>query len=386
MTLKGPINDGAATRQLVSLAERLLTQGGTLESSQGNGPVDRDDLLNALERHILSELPPSAATSVTARAAAVKALNASENALRKVNNDGAATNLTDLEISALEAIIEVTGRPSVRYLNGNVQTPGSTLAENQHWQLIILTAKHDINRASESVGRIAIDNNFGLTEGLGTGWRVSGDLVVTNRHVVKDMVANASDATAAWKLDHSKSPSIDFAVTDNSSGPKRFDVSTLVYVAPENDFDLAVLRITSTATSLPEPLDLDWDAATLGEEVDQDDGGKVFVGREIYVVGHPYKQGYSELVASVFGTADGKKRWSPGMVKRVDVAQPLMEHDCSTLGGNSGSCVFSADEHRVVGVHYGGTGVDVVSGKGSANLAIPLSRIVQHQVSNIIGK
>ena len=358
-------------KRLVSLAGRLLARGGTLESTEGSGPIDRDQLVATLENRILShagmssELPKD----VTAKVAALQALAHSESALQKVANDGSPTNLTDLEVSALEAIIEVTGRPAQRYSNGRVQSIKGALGDNVHWQVIIATARSDINTASASVGKIAITNNFGLAEGLGTGWRTHDNLIVTNRHVALDLVSNPTDPVSAWKLDAGKKSFIDFAATDNSAGAKSFTISDLVFVAA--DIDLAILSITSAAATLPKSLTVNWAPESLD-------------GREIYVVGHPFRRRASELVVSVFGVADGTKRWSPGYVKRIASEEPLLEHDCSTLGGNSGSCVFTTDTHEVVGVHFGGMNVNEETAKGSANLAIPLSRLGDHHAAKII--
>jgi Trypsin-like peptidase domain len=132
-------------------------------------------------------------------------------------------------------------------------------------------------------------------------------------------------------------------------------------------------------------LTIDWDPEAPGRELALENGAPpVFQGREIYVVGHPYRRRHSELVVSVFGTADGMKRLSPGLVKRLDREKPLFEHDCSTLGGNSGSCVFTTDSLEVIGIHYGGSDVDDATAKGSANLAVPLSRLGTHQAAEII--
>jgi V8-like Glu-specific endopeptidase len=71
-------------------------------------------------------------------------------------------------------------------------------------------------------------------------------------------------------------------------------------------------------------------------------------------------------------------------VKSIASQEPLLEHDCSTLGGNSGSCVFTTDTHEVVGLHFGGMNVNEETAKGSANLAIPLSRLGDHHAAKII--
>lgn len=38
----------------------------------------------------------------------------------------------------------------------------------------------------------------------------------------------------------------------------------------------------------------------------------------------------------------------------MTAAGRLLTHDCSTLGGNSGSAVVDLDTHQVVGLHFGG--------------------------------
>ena len=42
-----------------------------------------------------------------------------------------------------------------------------------------------------------------------------------------------------------------------------------------------------------------------------------------------------------------------------------IEHDCSTLGGNSGSPVVDLETHQVIGLHFGGR-------FGVRNYAVPL--------------
>ena len=371
-----------ATAQKLSLARTLLARGGALESSNGSEKIKREKLAEALENTILQEVSmlSDRAPSVTAKVAASEALTHAENALNKTANDGSPSNLSDLEVSALEAIIEVTGRPALRYLDGEVQLPPSALGENNHWQVLVVTARGDINRVSGAVGCIAIRNNLGIAESLGTGWRVGTDLVVTNRHVVEQI----TKAGSVSKLDNEKKPYIDFAMTNGAQAAQRFQITELVYVADEPLLDVAFLRATSETSALPESLVIDWSKEGPGREITRPNGEKFFQGRQIYVVGHPYRQGHAELVSSVFGVADGLKRCSPGRVTRMDDPNPRLEHDCSTLGGNSGSCVFASDTHEVIGVHVGGVDVNDNTAKGSTNLALALSRLSEHHAGAIM--
>ena len=204
--------------------------------------------------------------------------------------------------------------------------------------------------------------------------------MVTNRHVVEQI----TKAGSVSKLDNEKKPYIDFAMTNGAQAAQRFQITELVYVADEPLLDVAFLRATSETSALPESLVIDWSKEGPGREITRPNGEKFFQGRQIYVVGHPYRQGHAELVTSVFGVADGLKRCSPGRVTRMDDPNPRLEHDCSTLGGNSGSCVFASDTHEVIGVHVGGVDVNDNTAKGSANLALALSRLSEHHAGEIM--
>ena len=60
-----------------------------------------------------------------------------------------------------------------------------------------------------------------------------------------------------------------------------------------------------------------------------------------------------ELMSRLFGDKYNVKRLAPGQVQRL--ADGLVLHDCSTLGGNSGSPVLALDTGEVVGLHFGGS-------------------------------
>lgn len=48
------------------------------------------------------------------------------------------------------------------------------------------------------------------------------------------------------------------------------------------------------------------------------------------------------------------KRLQPGQVMELLPESSTLLHDCSTLGGNSGSCVVDLTTNRAVALHYGG--------------------------------
>jgi hypothetical protein len=56
---------------------------------------------------------------------------------------------------------------------------------------------------------------------------------------------------------------------------------------------------------------------------------------------------------SIFGGNFGYKRGALGEILDGG-GTPIFYHDCSTLGGNSGSPVFSLATGKVIGIHSGG--------------------------------
>ena len=62
--------------------------------------------------------------------------------------------------------------------------------------------------------------------------------------------------------------------------------------------------------------------------------------------------GSALYVVEIFGGIYGVKRLHPGKV--MGVRERYVTHDCSTLGGNSGSAVVAFETGFVVGLHFGG--------------------------------
>jgi hypothetical protein len=78
-------------------------------------------------------------------------------------------------------------------------------------------------------------------------------------------------------------------------------------------------------------------------------------GQEVYVIGYPAsdsRRNDPDEMRRIFDNIYNVKRLQPGEVKRV--ARREFEHDCSTLGGNSGSCVIDLESHEVLGLHFSG--------------------------------
>ena len=92
-------------------------------------------------------------------------------------------------------------------------------------------------------------------------------------------------------------------------------------------------------------------------------------GEIAIVVGYPARDPDvpdQELVRQVFGDVYDKKRLAPGEILKVTDSE--IEHDCSTLGGNSGSAVISLATGEALGLHFAGLYME-------ANYAVPAPKL-----------
>jgi len=367
--------------RLVELARGLLSKGGALQSMQQGELIDGPTLTDALVRSIGHD---GAVSRTVVRAAIAGVVASAQSALDRVAGGEAATNLSDDEVSALEVIVHVTGRPALRYVDGRVETPPSEVGDNEKLIVFVATARRLINARSAAVGRVTLGPPGAQATTLGTAWRIGDELVVSNRHVVRLLAANPDDPVDRWSLDSSKSPFVDFAFTHGTPQSQPVRLRSLEYCAAEPAIDLAVMRLDGTGPQLPPAIPLEWSADAVGRDVAVQ-GEVRFVGEEIYVVGHPHRPfGATAATEAVFGRVDGRKRCSPGFVMRVDRDTPTLEHDCSTLGGNSGSCVLSIARHAVVGLHFGGRASDGAETEGRSNVAVALSRLGDGPVTDLL--
>jgi endonuclease G len=84
--------------------------------------------------------------------------------------------------------------------------------------------------------------------------------------------------------------------------------------------------------------------------------GAILTDRLIGVVGYPARDGRndSNAMSKVFGDIYNVKRFSPGKITDASTKDWFFDHDCSTLGGNSGSAVIELETGHAVGLHFSG--------------------------------
>jgi hypothetical protein len=370
-------------KRTAELARALLERGGSLESAAGTGPIEDSELVAAISQRLTSPLNGEARLEPEVAAVAAKGIAArARGTLDQLAGGASPGTLSEIDLSGLEAIVMLTGRPPLRYLDGVVEMPPE-IGENEIWRVLVADQRKQIEARSASVGLIAREPPNAPIEPLGTGWRLGDKFVVTNRHVVQHLADSPSKPVKAWRLNPTLTASVDFWAVTKPSKKQRFPLKSIAWCADFDGPDLGILEF-AIAEAPPAPLPIDWSEATLGRTLERE-SGPTFQGRQVYVVGHPWRVTTSGPIAQVFGKADGHKRCSPGCVTAINAARKTFEHDCSTLGGNSGSCVLSVDQHAVVGVHYAGVNVHD-NGVGSSNKAIAIFRLAGSEVGTILSQ
>jgi S1-C subfamily serine protease len=255
-------------------------------------------------------------------------------ALRKLRKEGKQATLEPNEQRGLEAIILLTSRPAILIQNGAFLDPPP------EWQQLT-RERARIEALLPSVGRIEVKGHPSL-DWVGTGFLVAPDVVMTNRHVAKEF---SRQQGRSWSYETGMKPRIDYREELGTAAPAEFALTDVIGVHEE--YDLALLRVSRRSPARVKP------PAALVAAAD----GKLKAPRDVYVVGYPAWDGHRndpEPMRRIFSDIYNVKRLQPGQLTRLQQARGLFTHDCSTLGGNSGSCVVDLETHKVVGLHYSG--------------------------------
>jgi S1-C subfamily serine protease len=180
-----------------------------------------------------------------------------------------------------------------------------------------------------SVGRI----DLWPKEGVGTGWLVSDGVIVTNRHVL-DVLSKGTGALEKGQA------VVRFKF--EAGAPDEDEPANITGVlAVHKELDVALLTIDKqTFTDERKPLEVDTEP--------------VEAGHPVVAVGYPFDDSKRNplFISALFNGTFGVKRAAPGEV--AGRGPRSIFHDCSTLGGNSGSPIFSMKTGRVVGLHRDG--------------------------------
>ncbi len=263
----------------------------------------------------------------------------------------------------LEAIIERFTRPVYLVQNSTFGPPPDDFEDSDSIAQRLEAARDRINPAIPSSGRIDLRNH--RKAWVGTGWMVGPRLVATNRHVAEEFARPSVDgfafrrnfqnkrvgATLDWRREHAR--------PDESL----FRVKKVVWIEPEPSFDVALLEIDDEGFDGEEPPAV----IELLSEADIEGGFGEWIG----VIGYPARDSRNDFSDQqrIFDGIYNVKRLAPGKVTAVR-GDGLLEHDATTLGGNSGSVVVDLASGKAVGIHFGGV-------EGEDNFAVQAPRLAK---------
>lgn len=259
----------------------------------------------------------------------------------------------------VQALLAFTSRPVLL-----IQKDRLTAEPPPVWEADLKDFESNIEAALPSVGRVEVIGHPKLLTWAGTAWVAAPGLVVTNRHVVQTFAAQ--EAGSRWRILQGRAARIDFGrwLDADPDDSRIFDVRTdePILVHPQHDLALVPVARTSRngAGAFPPALDI------------ASDGVDATEGRKVYVAGHPARNDNAPerlLQYRLFQGIFDVKRLQPGQVMQVLADEGNLLHDCSTLGGNSGSPVIDLETNHVLGLHYAGF-------HRHANLAVALWNLV----------
>ncbi len=305
---------------------------------------------------VLEEFEPERARALRRRPAVAPAP-----AAEVVVETLAEAELLDTEVTAYERrVAETIVRPSARpvlAIRDNKVTTEFLGPDSDVWKSRIDNARAILNIVIPSIGRIELKNNADFPW-VGTGWLVADDIVVTNRHVAREFGRGTQDGFV-FRVGVNGGPQsaqIDFLEEFDRSASLEFAIESILWIATPTEPDIAFLRVRPASTNrrLATPI-------PLAETVSPDDF--------VVTIGYPARDPRvpdQRLVQRIFGDVYEKKRLAPGQV--TDVGPDEMQHDCSTLGGNSGSPVISLKNGQAVGLHFSGLFLE-------SNFAVPSPKV-----------
>jgi endonuclease G, mitochondrial len=253
-----------------------------------------------------------------------------------------------------EAVVKLFGRPVLLVQDDAVTEDVLDSLESGEWAKRLTEAKKRIDLVIPSVGRINLSNHPSY-RWVGTGWVVQSRILVTNRHVAREFCRfRGAENRFIFQLHdqnrRSVGPRIDFKTEYERNEELDFRIVEVLHIEDDDGPDMAFLLLDDAAAGMQSiPLA----GAPPGE------------GSHVAVIGYPaedHRHNVLDAMRRIFDGIYEVKRLAPGKV--MGAFPDFFTHDCTTLGGNSGSAVVDFARGEAVGLHYGGT-------PHTANFAIP---------------
>lgn len=244
---------------------------------------------------------------------------------------------TGADVQTIEAIVLPHLRPVYNVISDTFDDPPKPWDD-------LKKHKPKIETAIRAVGRVEVFGVPGLPYG-GTAFVVGKNLLMTNRHVAELFIQGVGDKSLAFFP--GRTAAVDFKKEILPSPPVMVKVKRARLVHPF--WDAALLEVDR----LPETQPVLKVAAKEPPKLKN---------RMVVVIGYPAMDPRNDvgLQVTIFGGIFERKRLQPGRARGYESvssygnAVEALTHDCSTLGGNSGSAVVDVETGEVLGLHFAG--------------------------------
>jgi Trypsin-like peptidase domain len=273
--------------------------------------------------------------------------------------DGRERELRAEERLGMRAIILLEGRPAILVQEGDFGEPPRGWAR-------LAERREGIRDVIARSGRIEVRGHINL-DWLGTAFLVAPGTLMTNRHVAREFCLRDGER---WTFRPGVTTRVDFLRELGSAAALEFEITEAIGI--HEDHDLALLRVqgaSSDGRTLPDPL-----SVAASEPADLPE-------RDVYVVGYPAldtRRNEPAPIRRIFADVYDVKRLQPGKTVGYSTEYSAIQHDCSTLGGNSGSPVVDLETNQVIGLHFGGR-------YGMGNYAVPLWKLADDPLLRLGG-
>lgn len=241
-----------------------------------------------------------------------------------------------------ESIILRKTRPVLAVKAGTTELVFEDKADTAIWKERLDKAKAFLDAAIRAVGRIDLAGHPDYAW-VGTGWLIAPDVIVTNRHVANAFAMRNGRGFTFQIFDGGPvKAAVDFLQEINRADKAVFELERVLHIEDADGPDLAFLRVKRMdGGGLAEPIRL---------------ASKPVVSKGVATIGYPaYDSRIPErdLMERIYGRVYDKKRLAPGAVTKIDDRRVL--HNCTTLGGNSGSVVLDLSTGEAIGLHFSGS-------------------------------
>lgn len=239
----------------------------------------------------------------------------------------------------LEAIVMRHGYPSLLVKDGDYEKPKLKV-----WQKRLDPKRKQIKSVIQGVGRVELVGHPHNTW-VGTCWLVDEETLVTNRHVANVFT---DIKRSGISIQRGVKAYVDFKEEHLSQEELEYLISSVSFIDQvDRDIDMALMKLDKKAVQ-----NLKLQPIPIAKTHDKSE----YIG----VVGYPARDSRNPIqdMNRIFKDIYNVKRLAPGKVMDPKARSKVFTHNCTTLGGNSGSVVFDIESGEAIGLHFAGSALD----------------------------